>query len=31
MKIYQKEEAEKISIDILGYCPKSLIKSVYQA
>lgn len=26
-----KEEAEKISIDILGYCPKSLIKSVYQA
>lgn len=25
-----KEEAEKISIDILGYCPKSLIKSVYQ-
>ena len=26
-----KEEAEKISIDILGYCPKSLIESVYQA
>ena len=26
-----KEEAEKISIDILGYCPKSLIKSVYHA
>lgn len=25
-----KEEAEKISIDILGYCPKSLIESVYQ-
>lgn len=26
-----KEEAEKISIDILGYCPKSLIKSIYEA
>ena len=25
-----KEEAEKISIDILGYCPKSLIKSIYE-
>lgn len=24
-----KEEAEKMCIDILGYCPKSLIKSVY--
>ena len=26
-----KEEAEKISVDILGYCPKALIKSVYEA
>lgn len=26
-----KEEAENISINILGYCPKSLIKSIYEA
>ena len=26
-----KEEAEKISIDILGYCSKSLIKNIYEA
>lgn len=26
-----KEEAAKISIDILGYCSKSLIKNIYEA
>jgi len=25
-----KAEAEKRAIDILGYCPKSLIKSIYE-